>query len=72
MDRQVVHDEMEQISWDPYFKAYMTLADVYRYPTQHCEHHRRQLTLGAPDMQPGVAWPATGRGHDTSCYCRAP
>jgi hypothetical protein len=55
MDRQVVHDEMEQISWDPCFKAYMTLADVYRYPTQHCEHHRRQLTLGAPDMQPGVA-----------------
>ena len=36
-------------SWDPYFKAYMTLADVYRYPTQHFEHHRRQLTLGAPD-----------------------
>jgi hypothetical protein len=37
------------ISWDPYFKAYMTLADVYRYPTQHFEHHRRQLTLGAAD-----------------------
>jgi hypothetical protein len=36
-------------SWDPYFKAYMTLSDVYRYPTQHFEHHRRQLTLGAPD-----------------------
>jgi hypothetical protein len=35
--------------WDPYFRAYMTLADVYRYPTQHFEHHRRQLTLGAPD-----------------------
>ena len=45
MDRQVVHDEMEQISGDPYFKAYMTLADVYHYPTQHFEHHRRQLTL---------------------------
>jgi len=36
-------------SWDPYFKAYMTLADVYRYPTQHFEHHRRQLTLVQPD-----------------------
>jgi len=36
-------------SWDPYFKAYMTLGDVYRYPTQHFEHHRRQLTLGAPN-----------------------
>jgi DinB superfamily len=34
-------------SWDPYFTAYMTLADLYRYPTQHFEHHRRQLTLGA-------------------------
>ena len=36
-------------SWDPYFKGYMTLADVYRYPTQHFEHHRRQPTLGALD-----------------------
>jgi hypothetical protein len=36
-------------SWDPYFTSYMTLADVYRYPTQHFEHHRRQLTLDAPD-----------------------
>ena len=33
-------------SWDPYFKEYMTLADVYRYPTLHFEHHRRQLSLG--------------------------
>ena len=36
-------------SWDPYFKASMTLADIYRYPTQHFEHHRRQRTLGASD-----------------------
>ena len=33
--------------WDPYFKPYMALADVYRYPTQHFDHHRRQLTLDA-------------------------
>lgn len=33
-------------SWDPYFKEYMTLADLYRYPTRHYEHHRRQLSLG--------------------------
>jgi hypothetical protein len=33
-------------SWDPYFKAYMTLADLFRYPTQHFEHHRGQLSLG--------------------------
>jgi hypothetical protein len=33
------------VGWDPYFKDYMTLRDVYHYPTQHYEHHRRQLTL---------------------------
>ncbi|WP_256792201.1 DinB family protein [Terrabacter sp. Ter38] len=31
--------------WDPYFKDYMTLRDIYHYPTQHYQHHRRQLTL---------------------------
>ena len=31
--------------WDPYFRDYMTLADVYRYPGQHYDHHRQQLTL---------------------------
>ncbi|WP_433191940.1 DinB family protein [Nocardia sp. CA-107356] len=31
--------------WDPYFHDYMTLADIYRYPGRHYEHHRRQLTL---------------------------
>jgi hypothetical protein len=33
------------VRWDPYFRDYMTLADVYRYPRQHYDHHRRQLTL---------------------------
>ena len=33
--------------WDPFFKDYMTLADVYRYPGQHFDFHRRQLALGA-------------------------
>jgi hypothetical protein len=32
--------------WDPFFKEHMTLADVYRYPTQHFVFHRDQLTLG--------------------------
>ena len=32
-------------AWDPYFRDYMTLADVYHYATQHYRHHRRQLTL---------------------------
>jgi hypothetical protein len=31
--------------WDPFFKEYMTLADVYGFPTQHFDFHRRQLTL---------------------------
>jgi hypothetical protein len=31
--------------WDPYFKPYMTLLDIYRYPTQHFDHHDRQLNL---------------------------
>ena len=33
--------------WDPYFDDFMTLREVYYYPTQHYDHHRRQLTLGA-------------------------
>ena len=37
--------------WDPFFKDVMTLADVYRYPTQHFEFHRRQLTLDGDDDQ---------------------
>jgi hypothetical protein len=32
------------VDWDPYFKDVMTVADVYHYPTQHYDHHRRQLT----------------------------
>jgi DinB superfamily len=32
------------VGWDPYFKDVMTVADVYNYPTQHYDHHRRQLT----------------------------
>jgi DinB superfamily len=31
--------------WDPFFTPYMTLADVYRFPTEHFDFHRRQLTL---------------------------
>ena len=33
------------VGWDPYFTDYMTLLEIYHYPTQHYEHHRRQLTL---------------------------
>ncbi|TDO44222.1 DinB family protein [Kribbella sp. VKM Ac-2527] len=34
--------------WDPFFNDYMTLADVYRFPTQHFDFHRGQLTLDDP------------------------
>src|SRR5690242_11136290 len=33
------------VGWDPYFRDYMTIADVHHYATQHYRHHRRQLTL---------------------------
>jgi hypothetical protein len=33
--------------WDPYFREWMSLADVYRYATRHFEHHHRQLTVRA-------------------------
>jgi hypothetical protein len=33
------------VGWDPYFTDVMTVADVYAYPTQHYDHHRRQLTI---------------------------
>jgi hypothetical protein len=33
--------------WDPFFKDYMTLEDVYRYPGRHFDFHARQLTLTA-------------------------
>ena len=32
-------------TWDPFFTGYMTLASLYRYPTQHFNYHRKQLTL---------------------------
>lgn len=32
--------------WDPFLTDYMTLADVYRFPTKHFRFHERQLTLG--------------------------
>ncbi len=31
--------------WDPFFRDYMTLSDVYGYPGKHYAHHCRQLTL---------------------------
>jgi hypothetical protein len=34
------------VKWDPFFKRQMTLADVYHYPKQHFDFHRRQLSAG--------------------------
>lgn len=31
--------------WDPFFKDYMTLEDVHRYPGQHFDFHIHQLAL---------------------------
>ncbi|WP_220819251.1 DinB family protein [Streptomyces sp. gCLA4] len=33
------------VRWDPFFQDFMTLADMYRYPTRHFDFHRTQLTL---------------------------
>ena len=38
--------------WDPYFNDVMTVADVYDYPTQHYNHHRRQLTTSRALLGP--------------------
>jgi hypothetical protein len=35
--------------WDPFFKGYMTFEDVYRYPGQHFDFHKRQLTVSSDD-----------------------
>lgn len=40
--------------WDPFFKDFMTLADLYHYPTQHFEFHERQLALGQPVSRGGA------------------
>ncbi len=37
------------VRWDPFFKDFMTIDDIYHYPTQHFGFHRRQLTLTGLD-----------------------
>jgi len=46
--RRLVADATPAATWDPFFTDYMTLADIYRYPTQHSRFHQRQLTLSPP------------------------
>jgi hypothetical protein len=33
--------------WDPFFRDYMSVEDVYRYPGQHFDFHARQLSLNS-------------------------
>jgi hypothetical protein len=30
--------------WDPFFREFMTVADLYRFPVQHFDFHREQLS----------------------------
>ena len=34
--------------WDPFFTPWMTVADVFHYPTQHYGFHRAQLSFATP------------------------
>ena len=38
-------------AWDPYFHDTMTVFEVYRYGTQHFDHHRKQLTFPHPSAR---------------------
>jgi len=49
------------LRWDPFFKDFMTLADIYHYPTQHFDFHQRQLTLDQSSAKtPTSHGPGTG------------
>lgn len=53
------------VGWDPYFRDFMTLLEVYQYPTQHYMHHRKQLTLSnvkpIPAVESSESAPAAAR-----------
>jgi DinB superfamily len=48
-DRSLARGMCFPVGWDPFFKPYMTLREVYHYPTEHFEFHRGQLALGEPE-----------------------
>ncbi|MEE2033317.1 DinB family protein [Rhodococcus chondri] len=33
------------VRWDPFFTDYMTIGELYLYPTRHFDFHEQQLTL---------------------------
>ena len=37
-------------TWDPFFTGYMTLYELYRYPTRHFDHHRREYHAARPGL----------------------
>lgn len=45
-DTDLVRGMRFPVRWDPFFKDYMALADIYRFPTWHFDFHADQLTLG--------------------------
>jgi hypothetical protein len=45
-EADLAHGMAYPMRWDPFFQQFMNLADLYRYPTQHFDFHRGQLTLG--------------------------
>ncbi|MEU0352732.1 DinB family protein [Streptomyces sp. NPDC006237] len=47
-EADLAHGMHYPVRWDPFFKDFMTLADIYRYPTQHFDFHHCQLTLDEP------------------------
>ena len=53
--------------WDPFFTPTMTLADVYHYPTQHFDFHRRQLS--GPLCQKQATSSDTGVDRTTGNSC---
>ena len=53
-ERDLVRGMHFPVGWDPYFEDFMTLLEIYHYPTQHYEHHRQQLTLSAKSARGGA------------------
>lgn len=44
-DQQLGRGMWFPTKWDPFFTPYMTLWDVYRYPTKHYQFHYQQLVM---------------------------
>ncbi|WP_261382549.1 hypothetical protein [Arthrobacter sp. UKPF54-2] len=47
--------------WDPFFRARMSLADVYAYPVDHFDFHAAQLSAEGPVSPQSGSRPGTGK-----------